>query len=143
MILQDWIDQLRNAEGIKDVVDVREAADLAAAQADQRRDTIYVMYNAEQAGENLLSQGVQQPLTTTMAVVIAVTNRRDRRGAGGLTELEILRKQVRDALLGWSPTPQDSPVTYQRGRLLQLVDATVWWIDEFTTGSWIACPEQP
>ena len=143
MILQDWIDRLKNAEGIEGVVEVREAADLAAAQADQRRDTIYVMYNAEQGGENLLSQDVQQPLTTTMAVVIAVTNRRDRRGAGGLTELEILRKQVRKALLGWCPPLQDGPVTYGRGRLLQLVEATVWWIDEFTTGGWIAGPEQP
>ena len=143
MILQDWIDRLEKAEGIEGVVDVKEAADLAAAQADQRRDTIYVMYNAEQGGENLLSQGVQQPLTTTMAVVIAVTNRRDRRGAGGMTELETLRKQVRGALLGWTPPAQAGPVTYQRGRLLQLVEATVWWIDEFTTGGWIACPEQP
>lgn len=143
MILQDWIKRLMDAEGIKDVVDVREAADLAAAQADQRRDTIYVMYNAEQAGENLLSHGVQQPLTTTMAVVIAVTNCRDRRGAGGMTELETLRKRVREALLGWTPPAQAGPVTYQRGRLLQLVEATVWWIDEFTTGGWIAGPEQP
>ncbi len=124
-------------------MDVKEAADLAAAEADQRRDTIYVMYNAEQGGENLLSQGVQQSLTTTMSVVMAVTNYRDRRGAGGMTELETLRKQVRGALLGWNPPAQAGPVTYQRGRLLQLVEGTVWWIDDFTTTGWIACPEQP
>jgi hypothetical protein len=100
------------------------------------------MYSAETGGQNRLSRGVYQPLVTTMAVVLAVTNRRDGRGEEGMTELEARRRQVRDALLGWIPPGQDDPVTCGRGRLLALDEATLWWSDEFNTSGTLEAEQQ-
>ena len=111
--------------------DIKGAAELAAAEAECRRDSCFVLYADDEAGENELLAGVRQRRTIGMGVIMAITNHRDRRGAQALSELEVARGQVIQALLGWEPDGSDGMVTYRRGRLLNFNRATIWWQDEF------------
>ena len=110
---------------------VKGAVELEAAQAEQKQDTLYVLPLDSNASGNALENAVRQQVTEGIAVVIAVTNRRDRRGEAGLDEIEVRRNEVRAALLGWPPTDDGDPLIYRRGRLLALADKTVWWQDEY------------
>ena len=155
MRLADWIEHLDGLdlaperEGCQPGGELRAkgAADLAAAQADQQCDTAYVMYLAETPGPNRLGERAQvmQRVVVTVAVILALTNRRDRRGEAGVAEAERVRAAVRARLLGWQPAGATDPVTYAGGRFLFLGDRTIWWQDDYQTAIWIrrtmACPQ--
>ncbi len=127
MRITDWIERLRSNTDLA----VQGAADLAAAQAEHRRDTAYVLLADEQAASFTSINAIRQEVTVGVGVVLAVRNQRDRLGAAATSELETARDQVRAALLGWTPPGAATPTEYRRGRLLSFVSATIWWQDEY------------
>jgi len=130
MIIHEVIDRLSGADlGLA----VKGSADLAKAQADQLRDSVFVMALDESAANNSLITGVRQQVTLGIGVIIALGNRRDRRGQGAQDEINSLREDVRRMLLGWQPDSADDVMTYRGGQLLNIQDAVVWWQDEYST----------
>lgn len=121
----------RLAERIDDI-DVQGALALSAAQAAHQRDAIYVVPLGENANPDSLVNAVRQTVDVTIGIILAITNRRDRRGEAAEDEVTERRRQVRAAILGFEPAGGD-PLTYLRGRLLRLADQTVWWQDEYAT----------
>ena len=126
-MLNAWVQRLKEQTNF----DVKGAAELAAARQDQKRDGLYVILADDRAGENQLLNGVRQQRTIGVSVVLAIRNRRDRRGEAALTEIEAARGQVMQALIGWQPSTETGPVIYRSGRLVALAETTVWWQDEF------------
>ena len=134
MRLHDWTARL--SAHIEDT-DIRGAADLAAARDAHQRNTVYVMYQAEDAEANRRSCGVQQRVLTDMLIVLAACNRRGTLKEELVTELEALRGRVRSALLGWTPPGAAGPVVFRSGQLTRLSDAVIWWQDVYRAEGWI------
>lgn len=110
---------------------IHGAADFDSARTSAQRNAVYVMLVGIDAAENNLINAVRQQTVTAIGVVLAVTNRRSKRGSDNVNEIEHRREQVRSALLGWQPPDAEGPVTYLRGRLLGFGDGTMWWQDEY------------
>lgn len=109
-------------EAETDGIAVHGAASLPGARDDRRRDAIYVYPLSEDAAANLEPHGALQRHRLRIGVLIAVTNRRDPRGAGALDETETWREAVRTALVGWTPTGGDRPIAFARGAAIGLTD---------------------
>ncbi len=128
MRIAEWIERLRSETDLE----VKGAAELAAAKADQQRDVAFVAPLDEAALSQPDAIGtVRQMVRAGVAVTLAVTNRRDRRGEAAVSEIEGARESVRRALLGWTPPSASGPAGFRRGRLVQLAGSTAWWQDEY------------
>ena len=123
-------------EAETDGIAVHGAASLAGARDDHRRDALYVYPLSEDAGENLQEHGALQRHRLRIGVLVAVTNRRDRGGAGALNETETWREAVRTALVGWTPPAGARPIAFARGAAIGLTDQTLLWQDEFEATYW-------
>ena len=129
----DWVARLAaEVAGIT----VHGAAELAAARGEHRRDTLYVFPLEERADANVAESAVVQREHMRIAVLLALTNRRDGRGEAGLDEIERWRAPVKAALIGWRPAGADRPVAFRRGALAGIGDGVVLWQDEFETSYW-------
>ena len=70
----------------------------------------------------------RQMITVRMAIIIAVTNFRDGRGAGGMDEIEVIRQQVQTALLGWQPAGAACGAWFEGGQMMGAdKKAVAWW----------------
>ena len=133
MIIQEIQDRL--AAGMD--IDVKGAADLAVAQEDLQRDTLYVILTREDAGENTLESAVRQRRTLHVGIVLGLTNARDRRGEAARREIELRNNDIIRTLLGWEPASAESPLYYQGGRLLSITRGVNWWQSDFQTGDYL------
>lgn len=135
MRIAEWIERLRSETSLE----VKGAAELAAAKADQLRDTAFVAPLDEAALSQSDTIGaVRQMVRVGVGVTLAVTNRRDRRGEAAVSEIEGAREDVRRALLGWTPPSASGPAGFRRGRLVQLSERTAWWTDEYECDELVA-----
>lgn len=109
------------------------AADLdAAIENTPAAPAAFVMPLAEQAGRSQLMGVHAQRITQAFGVIQVVQNLRDARGAASVSELEVHRRDIRAALLGWVPDPAiGSTVSTTGGRLLLFEQGRLWWTDEF------------
>ncbi len=82
-------------------------------------------------GDQAFSGSTLQAVNTTLAIVLVLDNKRDSTGNAANDELEKLRAEVRQALLGWAPDGFDSPLTAGKGQLIDLDNGRVWWGDQF------------
>ena len=94
-VIAQWVKRLKTelaADG-GGAVEVKGAAALAAALADPgtiKRDSVYVLYAAEDADGNIQANGVRQRCVIGVTVALAVTHRRERRDEAGVEEAEAL-----------------------------------------------------
>lgn len=80
-----------------------------------------------------LTGSTNEQVTVSFGVLHVVSNRRDAQGGAALGDLNALRLNLRNALVGWVPdATTGEPVHRTGGRLLRLDgDGRLWWIDEF------------
>ena len=130
MRIAAWIERIESYRG-ELAIDVRGAAGLAAAQEGHRRDAIYVVPLSDTARPSEIIGVPRQVAASRVAVIVAVTNARDPRGAEAATELERVRDMVRAALLGWKGGGAWTPASFRAGRLLHFAGNTIWWQDEY------------
>ena len=117
-------------------IDVHDSIDLAAAERTQQRDTLYVLPGDISGGDNENDDGgVLQRLAVSVLVLIAVVNRRTR-GAGAVYDVGRRERQVRRALVGFTPDGMADPLSYGRGALVGFFDGVAWWQTELNTAEW-------
>jgi len=87
----------------------------------------------ETPGPNQLETGIMQRVSCQFGVILAVRNLRDGVGGAANDELGPLRRQVKDALLGWIAPGCDDVITLGPGRVLQLNNQVLWYQDDFMT----------
>jgi len=80
---------------------------------------------------------VRQLVIRRFGVLLAVSAKNDRHGSKAEDALDTLRGAVHAALLGWAPNTEHEPVSYLRGRLVDIVGGAVWWQDEYATDTWL------
>ena len=144
-VIAHWVERLKTelaADG-GGAVEVKGAAALAQALADLetiKKDSVYVLYAAEDADGNIQAGAVRQRCVIGVTVALAVANRQDRRDEAGLEEVETLHGRVREALLGWAPPGATERVEYRRGRLLNFTEGAQVWADDYEMAGWITQP---
>ncbi len=70
------------------------------------------------------------------AVVLAVKNVRDSRGADASDQCFSLRDTLLTTLQGWQPDPQTLHMRRLRGQFLKLVNGHYLWMDVYKTGQY-------
>ena len=144
-VIAHWVERLKTelaADG-GGAVEVKGAAALAQALADLetiKKDSVYVLYAAEDADGNIQANGVRQRCVIGVTVALAVAHRQARRGEAGVEEVEALHGRVREALLGWAPPGAAERVEYRRGRLLNFTEGAQVWADDYEMAGWITQP---
>lgn len=93
----------------------------------------FVLPLADSATPMDMTGSTNERETQAFGVVHVVSNRRDAQGAASLSDLNTLRLNLRNALVGWVPdAATGEPVHRAGGRLLRLDgNGRLWWIDEF------------
>lgn len=80
----------------------------------------------------------RQRAQVVIGIAIVGRNYRDTAGAAATDDLNVLIKQVRDALIGWLPPVTGSrPVQWAQGDLLDYDDSTAVWMEVFQTQHFI------
>jgi len=100
-----------------------------------RSPALYVLPLSEQAGDNTRATAVSQRLAIVFGVVIVLRRHGDAGGAAKLDELSPLRQAVRGTLLGWAPDQAHDVVTFHSGRLADMGNGAVWWLDAWQTAT--------
>lgn len=115
------------------VLRVDGALELAAVRSipPQQSPALFIIPAAETAGRAGLITDFRQRVDAAFEVVIAVRAVNDPTGKGAADPVEAVRAAVRGRLLGWTPEGAFEPVEYARGALVDMVDATVWWSDQY------------
>lgn len=83
--------------------------------------------------KNTSSTGIRQELEESFAVVVAISNVADELGKAASASVDVVRRQLWAALLGWSPDEENyDGITYGGGSLLALDRARLWYQFEFS-----------
>ena len=80
----------------------------------------------------------RQRAEVVIGIAIAARNYRDQRGATAGDDSDSVIKEVREALMGWTPPVAGGrPVQWVQGDLLDYDDATTLWMEVFQTQHFI------
>lgn len=112
---------------IPELKSVGTAADMArlinakAMPADHMLPAAFVILPSDVAGQNKAPVGrvIQQFVTETVVVVLALYKHNDPTGAAALKDLEPLKPRLADALVGWSPGGSYDVLSHSRRQLTQ------------------------
>ncbi|MBK1614995.1 hypothetical protein CKO44_16115 [Rubrivivax gelatinosus] len=122
--LRDQVAPLRQVQGAADYAAVKTLRDHVAPCA-------YVLMADEAPGKSR-SGALVLPTDTTIGVVLALRNYRERAGAQMSTEARTLIGLVRRALIGWQPpTVGATPFEWRGGQVMDYDDACLVWADAF------------
>jgi len=90
-----------------------------AASAKLSHPSGYVIATADKASNNDVQNGVRQAITDQFDVVL-VLDTQDERGQEAADLIHVFRSEIWRALVGWSPTPEYTPIEYEGGDLLSI-----------------------
>lgn len=96
----------------------------------------YVLVGNESASpSDVVPSKLHQLITTTLAVVLAVSMRPHAGGQGGAFELRETKLHVLQSLYGWTPPNMDRPLELSSGELSGYTSGIAWWEYVFNTES--------
>lgn len=81
----------------------------------------------ESAGPNRQDNNVAQSLTTDWAIFVVCL----------LSELETVRGEIRDSMLGWQPTNLYDSTVFVSGQAEDIKGTYIWWRDVYRTSTHI------
>lgn len=76
---------------------------------------------------------VTQEVTDTFGVLFSIRTANDKTGERSVEKLQGARKEVRNALLGWTPENATYHCEMAGSDLAKLEKGQVWWLDKYTT----------
>lgn len=118
-------------------MEIGEAAELdAAMKGFAQPPATYVVLASERNVTSDLAAGCSAGTIQVFSVVTVVDRLNDVTGAEALDSLRPIRRRIRAALQGWSPSFQKvEAMTFLSGELVQFEgDGRLWWADEY---AWI------
>ncbi len=130
----EWIiDRLKSqATGFKFI---GGAADMEAAEksASPKPAALVLRVSESATGSKTGTMVVQQQNTVQFWVVTATKNLKDARGQEAQAEHSLLLNSISDALHGWTPHEDFTPIEFAGGNALGFTDQVFWWRDTFLT----------
>ena len=100
-----------------------------------------VMLSDRPSGDQRTAGPALQKSVITIGVIIAIRSVNDPRGDKGLVSLEGARKIVQEQLFGWTPDDALVPCLLAPGELIKMDNATIWWMDRYTTSVQYRAPQ--
>lgn len=135
MKLAPIITQLKdNATLIKHV---GGAAEFAAVEKFGRLPAAYVVPLDDPAGPNTHHLAVSQRGRFDFGVVLIVKNARDSEGEHAVDELQDLRNELQQNLLGWTHPDADDITVWGGGNMLGLESGLSMWMERFGADHWV------
>lgn len=116
------------------------SAELEGLETEPLAKPVAFVYPVSEApGPNVIGQGVRQEVRVTFGVLTGVRNLQGgpRRFEAGYWLLATPRAELEAALINWQPASADDVCIYGGGRLLNIDQGTLWWVDEFVTATTI------
>lgn len=122
-------------ESQNDLKKIGQAVDIDATRRDLKAmPAAYLVPGRDTPVRNdLLDAEVGQLITAEVLVIFAVENAGAKTGARNVSQLNTLRQQVLNRLLGWQPGDADDAIEYAGGRLLGFENQVLWWGDTYAT----------
>ena len=130
--LKDAAAQEEGALPLKYVAGAAEFAALEGPPPKHLQPGAYVIRTTDRAAPSELIGKHRQHVTLGIAVVLALGNLADPRGAGAAAAMDALERDVALRLVGWMPTGAIKALSYQGARTLGLRDQVVWRQLDFT-----------
>lgn len=99
---------------------------LASEPIDSKDDecpAAFCYLESEQAATNSILGLVRQDVTQTVHVFIVAKH----------ADMESLRTEVRDAVIGWTPDNAHEPLQFVSGSTASIRGEWMWWLDVYTT----------
>ena len=87
----------------------------------------FVFLVEERAEPNRLIGGFRQKRTARISVVLIAKGANDPTGEKVRRDMAGIRRQVRRALVGWSPISSADPIAFSGGRLLSYAQGLAFW----------------
>lgn len=103
-----------------------------------KKDTAFVVQIGERASPNEWDSGINQKLTESFAVIVAIANdetMKDKTGLGAYDSLYEIRADLFKALLGWQMPNMESLVYYAGSRILDINRGYLWYEFDFESES--------
>lgn len=133
MIVQPVIDRLKASTSLRQVQGALELAAALKAQSVATPAAFVVPMVDRAKPDEGFTGSVLQLVTSTVAIVLVLDNKRDSTGAAANPDLERYRQEVRTALLGWVAEGMEAPITAGEGHLIDIDNGRAWWADEYHT----------
>lgn len=111
------------------------AAEFAALEETQSMDfpSAYVVPLDDEPQDQISSNGYKQVVRDMFGVIVVFNNKMDERGQHAInTTRNIIRKELFQALLAWSPDAEHDRIQYEGGALLQVNRAHLYYQFEFS-----------
>jgi len=128
--------KLRIAETVFDnkIAGVAELA--AATRVTLNNEQAFVIPLSETSTANDLDNGINQTITESFGVVVALKTddfRSDKTALTATDRLHDIRAQIFKAILGWQMPDAESVISYNGGTLLEINKAWLWYQFEFSS----------
>lgn len=132
-MIQEIAERLKaNCPSLKNRVEGADDYDSALESNRFNTPCAYVVELAD-SGEPNTTIGIhRQQIKTQIGVLMVTSNKRDATGGAAHSDLTAIRKEVRDALAGWSPTDAE-PMDFLKGLPMKPYGANRFWASVFTT----------
>ncbi len=129
-----WIDRLKS-EASQLNGRVEGAVEFAAVKKESTQQTprSWVVPARETASPSDLENATSQNTREEFLVITAVRNVRDGTGKAAHDELREIRREQKDALIGWELDEDHEPVEFIDGRPVLFSNGVIWWIDRYRT----------
>ena len=128
-------------------LDLAGGTQALAGSASKQRQVIIVVPLADQPDRSRAARvGAVQHVTSRIGVlhILLARNLKDT-GSLAMSELGETLKSTRDSLAGWHvsevPGVQDA-IQWRRGRIYDVVEGRIWWLDEYEATWWFVWDEQ-
>jgi hypothetical protein len=132
------IERIRDGNAVlSELREVAGAASYAAIKSlrDFPSPAAYVLL-ARERGEP--HSGGRQKVGATLGIALVVRNYRGECGEAGKEDLNRFLGALRDRVIGWTPElPGARPFQFVQGDLVDYDDATLLWVDVYTTQHFI------
>jgi len=123
---------------IPEFKEVAGASNLAAIVQGRLVDNgCYIFREKASPEASEMANGVMQRITTSIALVIVVRNVATASGVDADDASFKLQNKLKQALLGWVPEPNASPLHFSGGALVSFANGFHIWKDSYTTEQFI------
>lgn len=131
--LELWELRLKNAH--TDIEQIGRAANPALAMKSITKNTsVFVLPGIENAGGNSLTGGaVAQETQVSVGLLIGLKHVAATRSHESLVQLQNIRDQIDEVLLGWQPPDAAYEIEFQSGKPSFFNDKIFFWTDFYRT----------
>jgi hypothetical protein len=139
MTLDEIVDRLK-ATAMPPLRLVGKSADMPSAQGQSRgvvqSPSAYVVPIGDNAAPNRFATGAHiQEVAETFGVLLVVRDLSDAKGGAAAASFSTVKAAIRNSLVAWTPNNVDMPIELVDGRMVDVINGEVWWLERYRSTS--------